>query len=166
MALKFNVSYDSNVMTIVNAESVGINALYSQRMTDNPFVVSWESGDHDIDTNGEIVKLTFMVNENANEGTYPITITYDEDNIYNLKEENIHFDVVNGSVTVSEYLPGDINNDGKVNMKDLTRLHQYINGWDVTVNESAKDVNGDGKVNMKDLTRLHQFINGWDVTIY
>ncbi len=63
-------------------------------------------------------------------------------------------------------IPGDINNDGKVNMKDATRLHQYINGWEVPVVEAALDVNGDGKVNMKDVTRLHQYINGWDVKIY
>ena len=65
----------------------------------------------------------------------------------------------------ADHTPGDINGDGKVNMKDLTRLHQYINGWNVTVVESALDVNGDKKVNMKDLTRLHQYINGWDVKI-
>ena len=29
--------------------------------------------------------------------------------------------------------PVDINRDGKVNMKDLTRLHQYINGWNVEI---------------------------------
>ncbi len=63
-------------------------------------------------------------------------------------------------------IPGDINNDGKVNMKDATRLHQYINGWEVPVVEAALDVNGDGKVNMKDVTRLHQYINGWDVKIF
>ena len=51
-------------------------------------------------------------------------------------------------------------------MKDVTRLHQYINGWNVAVVESAVDVNGDGKVNMKDLTRLHQYINGWSVAVY
>ena len=67
---------------------------------------------------------------------------------------------------VPVHLAGDINNDGKVNMKDATRLHQYINGWDVSVVEAALDVNGDGKVNMKDVTRLHQYINGWDVKIY
>ena len=67
---------------------------------------------------------------------------------------------------VPVHLPGDINNDGKVNMKDATRLHQYINGWDVSVVEAAIDVNGDGKVNMKDVTRLHQYINGWDVKIF
>ena len=31
------------------------------------------------------------------------------------------------------HTPGDINGDSKVNMKDLTRLHQYINGWDVKI---------------------------------
>ena len=67
---------------------------------------------------------------------------------------------------VPVHLAGDINNDGKVNMKDATRLHQYINGWDVPVVEAALDVNGDGKVNMKDVTRLHQYINGWDVKIF
>ena len=166
MGFKFNVAYDSSVMTLENAESVGIEALYSQNITDNPFVVSWESGVSEITTNGEIVKLTFAVKNDAKEGIYPITITYDEDEIYNLKEENVHFNIVNGAVNVTAHLPGDINNDGKVNMKDLTRLHQYINGWSVTVNESAIDVNGDGKVNMKDLTRLHQYINGWNVDIY
>lgn len=63
-------------------------------------------------------------------------------------------------------MTGDVNGDGKVNMKDVTRLHQYINGWEVFVNENAIDINGDGKINMKDLTRLHQFINGWNVSIH
>ena len=63
-------------------------------------------------------------------------------------------------------IAGDINGDGKVNMKDLTRLHQYINNWNVEVQTETIDVNGDGKVNMKDLTRLHQYINGWNVSVY
>ena len=67
---------------------------------------------------------------------------------------------------VPVYLAGDINGDGKVNMKDVTRLHQHINGWDISVVEAAIDVNGDGKVNMKDVTRLHQYVNGWDVAVY
>ena len=62
-------------------------------------------------------------------------------------------------------LAGDINGDGKVNMKDVTRLHQYVNNWDVSVVEAAIDVNGDGKVNMKDVTRLHQYVNGWEVDV-
>lgn len=61
---------------------------------------------------------------------------------------------------------GDINSDDKVNNKDLTRLFQYLSGWNVAVNEDVLDVNGDGKVNNKDLTRLFQHLSGWNVEIH
>ena len=84
-----------------------------------------------------------------------------------------HFDIVYHGVKTSvpvrikgAYTPGDINNDGKVNNKDLTRLFQYLSKWNVEVNESALDVNGDGKVNNKDLTRLFQYLSHWNVEIH
>ena len=61
--------------------------------------------------------------------------------------------------------PGDINSDGKVNMKDLVLLQQYLNNWDVTIDERAANVNGDNKINMKDLVLLQQFLNNWDVEL-
>lgn len=60
---------------------------------------------------------------------------------------------------------GDINKDDAVNNKDLTRLFQYLSGWDVEVDTNALDVNGDEKVNNKDLTRLFQYLSGWNVEI-
>lgn len=64
------------------------------------------------------------------------------------------------------YTPGDINGDGKVNNKDLTRLMKYLAGEEVTVAEAALDVNGDGKVNNKDLTRLMKYLAGEEVEIH
>ena len=61
---------------------------------------------------------------------------------------------------------GDVNNDGKVNNKDLTRLFQYLSDWPVEVNEATLDVNGDGKINNKDLTRLFQYLSDWGVEIF
>lgn len=63
-----------------------------------------------------------------------------------------------GKLPVSE-LSGDINGDGKVNSKDLTRLMKHIAGEKVELAGSA-DINGDGKVNSKDLTRLMKNIAG------
>ena len=64
------------------------------------------------------------------------------------------------------HTPGDINGDGELNNKDLTRFFQYLSDWDVEVNETALDVNGDGSVNNKDLTRLFQYLSDWDVEIF
>ena len=64
------------------------------------------------------------------------------------------------------HIPGDINGDGVVNSKDLTRLLKYVSGFDVEVNEAALDVNGDGVVNSKDLTRLLKYVSGADVVVY
>ncbi len=61
---------------------------------------------------------------------------------------------------------GDINGDGVVNNKDLTRLLKYIAGESVTVNELLLDTNGDGRVNNKDLTRLLKYVAGEDVEIF
>jgi len=63
-------------------------------------------------------------------------------------------------------LPGDVNGDGNVNNKDLTRLFRYLSGFDVEVNETALDITGDGSVNNKDLTRLFRYLSGYDVEIH
>ena len=63
---------------------------------------------------------------------------------------------------LSEYgsrMPGDVNGDGAVNMKDVTDLQRSINGWDVAINEKNSDLNGDGEINMKDITALQRQIN-------
>ncbi len=54
---------------------------------------------------------------------------------------------------------GDINGDGMVNSKDLTRLMKLISGEKVEV-FGTPDINGDEAVNSKDLTRLMKIISG------
>ena len=62
-------------------------------------------------------------------------------------------------------LPGDVNGDGVVGNKDFGILRQYLNNWDVTINESNADVNADGIVNNKDMGILRQYLNNWDVEL-
>lgn len=74
--------------------------------------------------------------------------------------------VFNKINTLAQSIPGDINNDGDINNKDITRFFQHLSNWDVEVNENALDINGDGDINNKDLTRLFQYLSGWNVKIY
>ena len=64
------------------------------------------------------------------------------------------------------FTPGDINGDGALNNKDVTRLIRYIKYGDVDAVEAALDVNGDGKLNNKDVTRLIRYIKYGDVDIF
>ena len=62
-------------------------------------------------------------------------------------------------------LPGDVNDDGSINMKDIVLLQQYLNDWNITINESSADVTDDGSINMKDIVLLQQHLNDWDVVL-
>ncbi len=72
------------------------------------------------------------------------------------------------TVTVREKgsaTPGDVNDDGRINNKDLGLLMQYLNDWEITIVEEASDVNADGKINNKDYGLLMQYLNDWDVVL-
>ncbi len=55
----------------------------------------------------------------------------------------------------------DINGDGNVNNKDLTRLNQYISGANVTINEAVSDVNRDGTIDSEDVSALFEYLSDW-----
>lgn len=134
----------------------------------SPVTLTWINGTQNY-TAAESVfaTLNFEISKAAQPGKVELTVTFDQEDIYNLSEKNIPMNIVNGSVYVKPaHVPGDINGDGNVNNKDLTRLFQYIANWDVTVNEAVLDTNGDGKVNNKDLTRLFQYLANWDVELF
>ena len=63
------------------------------------------------------------------------------------------------------FVLGDIDGTGKVDLTDVTIISQYMAGWDVDCNSAALDVNADGGVNLKDLVLLAQYVAGWDVQI-
>ena len=87
-------------------------------------------------------------------GNQTVTLTY--------REKSCTFDV-----TVIDYIPGDINGDGIVNMKDVTRLVNYLNDNEAyEVIKKALDVNGDGIVSIKDVTRLVEHLNDNTVEIH
>ena len=57
-----------------------------------------------------------------------------------------------------DYIVGDVNNDGVVNVSDVTALIGFVLGNDVVINEQAADMSGDGILNVADVTQLISYI--------
>lgn len=168
-SIGLNLGYDSDILTIENItfNSAMGGTTQTSQLTKNPAKLIWISSTSNYNGDATVATITFRVNGDITDNvTTNVELTYDPDDIYNLAEDNIDCDIVNGVVNVVAAVPGDINGDTKVNNKDVTRLLQYLAQWDVFVNAPTLDTNGDGKVNNKDVTRLMQYLAHWDVEIY
>ena len=62
-------------------------------------------------------------------------------------------------IPYTNFIKGDVNGDGKVNVSDVTALINMILGI-TTTDQTRADVNGDGKVNVSDVTALINLILG------
>src|SRR5690606_24061205 len=71
-------------------------------------------------------------------------------------DENAHRDVFYVTVSTSEVvlIPGDINNDGVVNVQDVTFLGNVVNNLETLPPGVNGDIDGDTDVDMDDVTTL------------
>ena len=171
VGLHLNVLYDANVLTLVDAQGQDFAGVEFGPL-DNAGNLSmiWLDAINENNTaDGVLANLTFTVAEDAAPGSYTVEpICYDSNEIFNAAMQPVEFVFSLGSVVVVEelsYIPGDVDGNGTVNVRDLGRLQQYLNGFDVTINEQAANVTGDSSINVRDYGLLQQYLNGWDVTL-
>ncbi len=108
---------------------------------------------------GVVMTLKVEVAEDMQEGEYPVslkTMTLNETDISH------HYDIecILAKLTVSSYLPGDVNGDGTVNVLDYTGVANYIheNPADGFIFK-AGDVDGNGVINVLDYTGVANIIH-------
>ena len=63
-------------------------------------------------------------------------------------------------------LPGDVNGDGEVDNRDVTRLIRCLNYTGVEAVEANMDTNGDKKLDSGDVAQLIRFIKYQDVDLH
>ena len=131
--------------------------------------------------NGTILTLSFELSDEAEIGdTFNISITSELGDIVD-KDLNEYALTTQSTITAVDYMPGDVNDDGKINMMDIVVLSRYIvdgckydpDGYAVTLNEKAAEVNGDTKINMMDVVLISRYIvdgcktdpNGYNVKL-
>lgn len=68
---------------------------------------------------------------------------------------------------VGSVLPGDVNKDGVINLKDVVVLRRYLSGgWNVAFDEFNSDVNRDHLIDLKDTVLITRYlVGGWNVTL-
>ena len=112
---------------------------------------------------GEVAKITIKISESMTAGEYPIILA----NIA-ITDENsatVTVDRVKSTLEVPAYIIGDANNDGKVNVGDLTAISHYIlERPDASFLFQAADANQDGNVNVGDLTAVSHIILWGSIT--
>ena len=59
-----------------------------------------------------------------------------------------------------EYILGDVNDDGRLSIADVTALIDYLLGVDVTINEDAADANKNGELSIADVTTIIDMLLG------
>ena len=73
-----------------------------------------------------------------------------------------YLEYING-VLIKTIQYGDVNGDGKVNAKDVSRIKRYLAGWEMPEDTNIRnaDVNADGKVTEADYVLLRKYVGGW-----
>ena len=167
------VKYDKSIMTPVSIEKGSVfsggtlNSNISQGgdLSRLDYVTAYWSNPSNVTSDGEMFIIKFMLNKSADEGEYPVTISYNKGDITNQALDDVMVNVVNGSVKVSNVMKGDIYQDGIVNTKDGVILSQYLAKWNVNFTDKqmkAADVYEDGIVNTKDGVKLSQVLAKWN----
>ena len=98
--------------------------------------------------------------------TLVLTVIADDGKMTELNALRTAVIQINKTKEALSYTPGDINDDGELDNKDVVVLFRYLNDPSVAVNVYAVDVNGDGEPNNKDVTTLFRYLNGADIVIY
>ena len=62
-------------------------------------------------------------------------------------------------------MPGDADNNGRVDAGDALLVMQYDAGWDVSVEKTNADVNANGGVDLDDAVLIFRYDAGENVTL-
>lgn len=174
-ALSFRLNFDSTKVKLIEIaaneddepEGVLSGATLNFDVTSIPDGISyidfgWYSGSNK-KTTGVILSATFELLCDVGEETeFSVSLLK---NTSNAGGKVVPTGVDRVCFTIPDFMPGDLNDDGKINATDAVMLAQYLASWAVDMNINAADCNGDGTINAKDSVLLAQYLANWDVTL-
>lgn len=163
-----SLSHDENLtlVSIENGDALDLLTFTKPGSLTNPCKILWDGTEGDTD-NGTIMLLTFKIGADVTAGEYGISLSYSDGTIFDGNLDNVSPVIINGTVSVHEYNPGDVDDDGEIGVKDILLIRRHIvGGYDIEMLEEAADVDGDGEITAKDIIILRRYIvGGYDVEL-
>lgn len=153
IAARVQVSYDDSVFEFVSSACEGGQSNNGSYML---------YGLTDV-INGRIGTITLKVKDTASDGVYMISVS--EMSASDINENLTGCKAAVDKVKIASRLPGDANEDGIVDIRDIVRLAKYLGGYDVAINESNSNVNGDSVIDIRDIVRFAKYLGGYDVQL-
>ena len=147
-----NLTYDTENLTLISVQWLVEGEIADWNAEDGRGVFAFGQSSY---INGDVLKLTFQINEDAPEGTYEIGLEAVLKDTVGGVELQIPVQVVQGGITVQHYTPGDVDGNGKVDTDDAIYLLYYVmfGEEDYPVNQDC-DFDGNGEVNTDDAIHL------------
>ncbi len=96
-----SLTYDNTAIKLSEIEyntDIGGQTVYPQEL-ENPVTLYWINGLANTTGDWTFATLYFDVSEAAS-GEYDIMLDYDANNVYNVAEENLNFEVINGKIVI------------------------------------------------------------------
>ena len=147
-----DIAYDTTALTLKDAKWLCEDAKLSSWDKENNLCVTvFENAKK---PEGNVLSLTFKVNDEAKLGDYDVSVYF-----YTTKNKvNTRIAVLPGTVTVKDYIKGDLNGDDIVNTDDATYLlfHTFFQDF-YPVHQNC-DFDNDGMVSDRDVIRLLFFV--------
>jgi len=169
VSMCLNVNYDRSALKLIDVEDAGVLGTTAHKPElSSPYTLTWvnDTATKNYTVNGTIVTLTFEILEGAPVGEYEISVSYDnrDYDIFDKDLNTVDFETVSGTVSVVEYISGDVNGDGVVNKLDRVILTRYLANWNdyQEIDLLAADVNEDGEVNNLDRVILTRYLAAWE----
>lgn len=170
-SMLLNLSYNEDYLTLLSVDDGGLFSDFdhSDNLSLNPYILSWSDDliEEEKASTGKLATLKFKIAENAPGGSFPITLSYNNENdeIYNKDFYKLDCVIENGNIDIGGAIIGDVTGDGVVNAFDRTTLARYVAQWTEypasSLDLSVADVNNDKTVNTFDRTILARHVAMW-----
>ena len=162
-SLSVDIAYSGKDLQLQAIEDAGLfeSAVSTSSYEKDPVTISWFASDSgNKENSGVLATLVFKIKENAE--TSEITLSYDEDNVFDNTFTNVAFHTIDGTITAEQAakeLLGDADCDESISIFDATAIQRFLAEIPVpNFSEKAADADEDGSVSIFDATSIQRWL--------